>query len=140
MVRRTKAEAEATRQALLDAAERLFEARGVSRTSLQDIASAAGLTRGAVYWHFRDKADLFDARYQPVPDSQPQQHTTRFVDLAERLFPPVQEAALKLGDKVVYCIAADRNGYIACHNQAYNHPQRPGDVLWNTAHSRAAVA
>lgn len=66
MVRRTKAEAEATRHALLDAAERLFEARGVSRTSLQDIASAAGVTRGAVYWHFRDKADLFDAMMQRV--------------------------------------------------------------------------
>ena len=52
MVRRTKAEAEATRTAILDAAEHLFQARGVSRTSLQDMAHAAGVTRGAVYWHF----------------------------------------------------------------------------------------
>ncbi|GAB4040088.1 MAG: efflux system transcriptional repressor NalD [Rubrivivax sp.] len=61
MVRRTKAEAEATRTAILDAAERLFQARGVSRTSLHDIAQAAGVTRGAVYWHFQDKGDLFNA-------------------------------------------------------------------------------
>lgn len=61
MVRRTKADAEATRTALLDAAEQLFQANGVSRTSLQDIASAAGTTRGAIYWHFKDKADLFNA-------------------------------------------------------------------------------
>lgn len=61
MVRRTKADAEATRSALLDAAEQLFQVRGVSRTSLQDIASAAGTTRGAIYWHFKDKADLFNA-------------------------------------------------------------------------------
>lgn len=61
MVRRTKADAEATRTALLDAAETLFQARGVSRTSLQDIATAAGTTRGAIYWHFKDKADLFNA-------------------------------------------------------------------------------
>ncbi len=61
MVRRTKSDAEATRTALLDAAEQLFQARGVSRTSLQDIASAAGTTRGAIYWHFQDKADLFNA-------------------------------------------------------------------------------
>jgi TetR/AcrR family acrAB operon transcriptional repressor len=61
MVRRTKDEALATRDSILDAAERLFEEQGVSRTSLQHIATAAGVTRGAVYWHFRDKADLFDA-------------------------------------------------------------------------------
>lgn len=61
MVRRTKADAEATRHRLLDAAESLFLAKGVSRTSLHDIAVAAGATRGAIYWHFKDKADLFNA-------------------------------------------------------------------------------
>jgi TetR/AcrR family acrAB operon transcriptional repressor len=66
MVRRTKADAEATRTALLDAAEQLFQANGVSRTSLQDIASAAGTTRGAIYWHFKDKADLFNAMMDRV--------------------------------------------------------------------------
>jgi len=66
MPRRTKAEAEQTRHKLLDAAEQLFLARGVSRTSLQDIAAAAGTTRGAIYWHFEDKADLFNAMLQRV--------------------------------------------------------------------------
>jgi TetR/AcrR family transcriptional regulator, acrAB operon repressor len=61
MVRRTKAEAAATREALLDAAERVFRARGVAHASLAEIAAAAGLTRGALYWHFRDKADLLKA-------------------------------------------------------------------------------
>ena len=61
MVRRTKQEAQQTRHALLDAAERVFERRGVAGTSLQEVAEAAGVTRGAVYWHFRDKADLFNA-------------------------------------------------------------------------------
>jgi len=61
MARRTKADALTTRHALLDAAERLFEEKGVSRTSLHDIAVAAGATRGAIYWHFKDKADLFNA-------------------------------------------------------------------------------
>lgn len=61
MVRRTKADALATRNSLLDAAELLFQERGVSRTSLNDIATAAGTTRGAIYWHFKDKADLFNA-------------------------------------------------------------------------------
>lgn len=66
MVRRTKADAQATRSSLLDAAERLFQAQGVSRTSLNDIATAAGTTRGAIYWHFKDKADLFNAMMERV--------------------------------------------------------------------------
>lgn len=61
MVRKTKEEALATRQRLLDTAEAIFLQRGVARTSLHDIASAAGLTRGAVYWHFADKATLYNA-------------------------------------------------------------------------------
>ncbi len=66
MVRRTKEDALATRHRLLDAAETLFLAKGVSHTSLQDIARQAGTTRGAVYWHFKDKADLFNAMVDRV--------------------------------------------------------------------------
>jgi len=61
MARRTKEEALATRQQLLEAAQRVFSEKGVSRTSLQDIALAAGASRGAIYWHFKNKADLFNA-------------------------------------------------------------------------------
>jgi TetR/AcrR family acrAB operon transcriptional repressor len=50
-----------TRCRLLDSAERLFSRSGVSHTSLADIADAAGVTRGAIYGHFRNKADLFNA-------------------------------------------------------------------------------
>ena len=66
MARRTKTEAAATREALLDAAEHAFRERGVARTSLAEVAAAAGMTRGAVYWHFRDKADLFEALCERV--------------------------------------------------------------------------
>ncbi len=66
MARRTKADAQATRAGLLDAAEHLFQSRGVARTSLNDIALAAGTTRGAIYWHFKDKADLFNAMMERV--------------------------------------------------------------------------
>lgn len=66
MARRTKEEAQATRHKLLDAAEHLFQEQGVSRTSLQDIARRAGATRGAIYWHFKDKADLFNAMMERV--------------------------------------------------------------------------
>jgi methyl-accepting chemotaxis protein len=82
------------------------------------------------------EAELFDERYVPVPGSDPAQVTTCFVDLAERLFPQVQEKLLSLSGKVVFGIAVDRNGYIACHNRQYNQPQRPGDPLWNAANCR----
>lgn len=61
MARCTKEEALATRDRLLDAAECVFAAKGVSRASLSDIAIAAGVSRGAIYWHFKNKADLFNA-------------------------------------------------------------------------------
>jgi TetR/AcrR family acrAB operon transcriptional repressor len=66
MVRRTKEEAQATRNRILDTAEMVFQQRGVSRTTLESIAAAAGLTRGAIYWHFRDKAELFHAMMERV--------------------------------------------------------------------------
>ena len=68
MVRKTKEEALETRHRILDAAEHVFQERGVSHTSLAEIASAAGVTRGAIYWHFENKAALFDAMIQRVFD------------------------------------------------------------------------
>lgn len=61
MAKRTKTEALATREGILDAAELVFEKNGVSHSSLEDIAALAGVTRGAVYCHFKSKSDLFNA-------------------------------------------------------------------------------
>lgn len=66
MVRRTKAEAEQTREMILDAAERLFADNGVPATSLDDIAREAGVTRGAIYWHFDGKIALFNEMQRRV--------------------------------------------------------------------------
>lgn len=65
-MRKTKEEALQTRDDLMAAALDIFYRRGVSRASLQEIASAAGVTRGALYWHFKNKEDLFDALFQQV--------------------------------------------------------------------------
>ncbi|HBC7345169.1 TPA: multidrug efflux transporter transcriptional repressor AcrR [Citrobacter koseri] len=59
MARKTKQQAQETRQHILDVALRLFSRQGVSSTSLAEIAKAAGVTRGAIYWHFKNKSDLF---------------------------------------------------------------------------------
>jgi len=61
MVRKTKEAALVTREALLDAAQHVFSERGVTGTSLAEVAAAASVTRGAVYWHFKNKAALFKA-------------------------------------------------------------------------------
>jgi len=61
MVRKTKEDALATRDNILDAAATLFAEQGVSGTTLQHIATAAGVTRGAIYWHFEDKGAMFNA-------------------------------------------------------------------------------
>ncbi len=61
MVRKTKEEAALTRDRILDAAEQVFHAQGVGASSLQQVAEAAGVTRGAVYHHFQDKHELIEA-------------------------------------------------------------------------------
>ena len=61
MARQTKERAEQTRQRIVDAAEQVFYRRGVARASLEEIAREAGVTRGAVYWHFADKVEVFIA-------------------------------------------------------------------------------
>ena len=61
MVRKTKEEAEATREGILDAAELCFLQHGVFRTTLEHIAARAGYTRGAVYWHFKNKLEVLQA-------------------------------------------------------------------------------
>jgi methyl-accepting chemotaxis protein len=133
-------------EAFLTISEQLLEAVAESGFETEDTpciraaqhaaSQIARLLEDALRTGTIGESDLFDERYQPVTGTNPPQVTTRFVALAERLFPQVQEKLLELSDKVVFGIAVDRNGYIPCHNARYNQPQRPGDVAWNTAHSR----
>ncbi len=66
MARRTKEEAQETRRCILDAAVRVFAQQGVANASLTDIAQEAGVTRGAIYWHFANKADLINSLWEQV--------------------------------------------------------------------------
>ncbi len=72
IMRRTKEDAEKTRSKILKAAVALFAEKGFAQTSLEQIAAAAEVTRGAIYWHFKNKAEIFDALqeqlYQPVTE------------------------------------------------------------------------
>ncbi len=155
-VNRMADEVAQTQDALGTATRRSEAVLGVSERLMELIATCGVETSDTPYIHLAQQvaaqmsqaleqalqqgrislAQLFDERYQAIPGSQPQQHTTAFNALTDQLFPDFQESALKSLAQVVFCIAADRNGYIPTHNRVYCHPQRPGDVTWNTANSR----
>jgi methyl-accepting chemotaxis protein len=80
--------------------------------------------------------DMFDADYVEIAGTNPLQHRTRILSWADRALPPFQEALLAKDPRMVFCAMIDRNGYLPVHNKIYSHPQRPGDVVWNTANSR----
>ncbi|MCW8919468.1 MAG: TetR family transcriptional regulator [Gammaproteobacteria bacterium] len=61
MARKSKKEAEQTRQQIIEAARTVFQRHGVAQSTLEQVANVAGLSRGAVYWHFRNKSELFHA-------------------------------------------------------------------------------
>lgn len=66
MARKTKEQAEATKEAILEAAINVFYKEGVSKATLEKIAAEAGVTRGAVYWHFKNKADIFAVLHEQL--------------------------------------------------------------------------
>lgn len=66
MARKTKQESEATREAIIEAATWVFVEKGVAKATLEQIAQQAGVTRGAVYWHFKNKLDVFTAMHDQL--------------------------------------------------------------------------
>jgi methyl-accepting chemotaxis protein len=80
--------------------------------------------------------DMFDTDYVEIEGTNPVQYRTRILGWADQALPPFQEAFLARDPRMVFCVMIDRNGYLPVHNKIYSHPQRPGDLVWNTAHSR----
>src|SRR5262245_55644181 len=87
-MRRTKEEAEQTRRRIMAAALKTFQAKGIARTTLEQVATAAGVTRGAVYWHFEDKRKLVRAIREDV--TLPLLDRSDFVLLEEAAAPPLE--------------------------------------------------
>ena len=65
-MKRTKEEAAVTRATLLKTALSVFSAKGYAAATLDDVAKAAKMTRGAIYWHFKSKADLYNTLTQEL--------------------------------------------------------------------------
>ena len=127
MARRTKEDALATRAALLDAAECVFQQRGVSRTSLADIAQAAGVTRGALYWHFKDKAALFNAMMDRVTLPL----GAELEGLLEQRDDPLQAALCQHLDEALYQIVHDEQTrrVLRIAMQKVEHAEELGPVI-----------
>ncbi len=80
-------------------------------------------------------SDLFSATYKDIPGSNPVQKMAPFTRLTDRLLPPIQEEALTLDPRIVFCAAVDRSGYLPTHNLKFSKPQGR-DPVWNTANCR----
>ncbi len=79
---------------------------------------------------------MFDNRYEQVPGTNPPQYDKPYLPALEQELWPIQEPLLAADARMVFCGAVDRNAYLPVHNKKYSHPQRPGEVEWNTANSR----
>ena len=79
--------------------------------------------------------DLFDREYIPIPNTNPQQYTTRFLNMCDRVLPPIHEEMLKASPKVVFGLAINRDGYVSAHMASSSKPQGP-DPVWNAANCR----
>lgn len=80
--------------------------------------------------------DLFDLRYDPVPDSEPRQYLSPSLSVLETVLPPVLAGALGCDPRLVFALPSDRNGYVPVHHAAWSQPPRPGDPAWNVVHAR----
>ena len=135
-MRRTKEEAAETRSAILDAAERMFFERGVSQTSLSQIAAEANVTRGAIYWHFSGKSALFramqDRAYRPQEEFINSQNILSDADPLAALHRVTLESIHRfVADEracKVYTILTLRCEYVGemeeamlCHREAEDH-------------------
>lgn len=66
--------------------------------------------------------DLFDTSYQPVPNTNPIKHVTRFDKFTDKVLPVIQEPILQQNEFIIYAGAVDRNGYFPTHNKCFSKP------------------
>jgi methyl-accepting chemotaxis protein len=79
---------------------------------------------------------IFDNRYEQIPGTNPPQYDKPYLSALEQELWPIQEPLLSSHERMVFCAAVDRNAYLPVHNKKYSHPQKAGEVEWNTANSR----
>ncbi len=111
-MRRTKEQAEQTRRNIMAAALRTFSRRGIAHTTLEEIAAAARVTRGAIYWHFADKQALVKAIRDDV--SLPLVDRADFTLLKDRNSDPLERVERFLADLVEAIESSARTRQALC--------------------------
>jgi len=106
-------------------------ALAVSTANAVSAAIEAAVTAGRLA-----EDDVFDLDYKPIAGTNPQQFSTRYLEVFDAILPDIQEPPTKDDPQMVFCAAVDRNGYLPVHNLAYSKPQRPDDPVWNAGNSR----
>jgi methyl-accepting chemotaxis protein len=130
---------------LLDAGEKLISITvdsGVQTTDtpfVEEVISRARLLSTALEKAVDDGQfaldAAFDQNYVKVSGSNPEQFSTQYVDVFDRILTPILDAALEFNPRVVFCVPVDSNGYMPTHNTKYS--QKPGaDSVWNAANCR----
>lgn len=140
MPRRTKEAARQTRQQILAAARRTFCERGVSATGLDHIAQAAGVTRGAIYWHFANKEALFQAMREEA--FLPHLHHSDSLLLDDLQTPPLERLhrfLMQLVEQWTRCESLREVLEIVVFKCEYVGPMS-GDMAGHLSHHRKLVA
>ncbi|MDV7341016.1 protoglobin domain-containing protein [Terasakiella sp. A23] len=82
-----------------------------------------------------DIEDFFDIDFQTIPNSNPEQFTTKYLNITDEYLPEIQEALRKRLPDIVFAAAVARSGFLPTHNEEYSKPQGD-DPVWNDANSR----
>jgi methyl-accepting chemotaxis protein len=82
------------------------------------------------------EAALFDRNYRPIPNTNPQKHSTAFDSFTDRVLPPLQEAILEQMPRIAYAGAVDNNGYFPTHNRKFSRPLT-GDYQTDLVNNRS---
>lgn len=135
--------------------ERIFRLIDTSETIVQSTALLGDTSEDARFIHAVQKlatdvqngmeralednritlSGLFDRTYQLIPGTNPEQFLTESTRLMDEIMPPIQEPALRIDPRVVFCAAVDVNGYLPSHNKKFSQ-QPTKDPVWNTANCR----
>lgn len=94
--------------------------------AMNDLLNAGALT----------DAQLFDGTYHPVIDSNPPQFEATYLAALRPALTAICDTPLKEDSQLIYCVVADRNGYVGYNHPDSSKPQRRGDVAWNQANAR----
>jgi methyl-accepting chemotaxis protein len=105
------------------------------RASMETAKRISGEFEAAVRRGEITEAQLFDENYREIRGTNPKQFLTDYVELTDRLLPPIQDPLQKTDPRIIFCVAWARKGYLPTHNPEYRQPQGK-DPEWNAAHCR----